>query len=61
MLESYLCNTSLEDTPQHDDKKSLVGWTFSNIDGANVPLCWECEEKMYEYKQDAMAYSISEE
>ena len=56
MLECYLCNTSLKDIAEHENE-----WTFCNIDGANVPLCWGCEEKMYEYNQDAMAYSISEE
>ena len=36
MLECYLCNTSLKDIAEHENE-----WTFCNIDGANVPLCWE--------------------
>ena len=56
MLECYLCNTSLKDIPEHEDE-----WEFRNVDGANVPLCWGCGEKMDEYIQDAMAESRGEE
>ena len=50
LTHCYLCGEKLLDSEDHGNE-----WIFSNIDGLNAPVCWGCDAKMDEYKQDAMA------
>ena len=43
-IECYICGLGLDDVEVHDDD-----WRLSNIDGANVPLCYGCIDKQFEY------------
>ena len=44
----YTCDLDLSQLKFGDD------WEWVPIDGGQHPQCWNCQEKMYEYAQDAM-------
>ena len=39
LLTCSICELDLRDTPQHIEE-----WFFANVDGANVPVCWGCND-----------------
>ena len=49
-IECYICGLGLDDVEVHDDD-----WRLSNIDGANVPLCYGCIDKQFEYDSEELA------
>ena len=34
-----LCEAELLDSPEH-----ISEWTFANVDGVSVPVCWGCND-----------------
>ena len=41
LLTCSICELDLRDTHEHIDQ-----WSFANVDGVSVPVCWGCNEMM---------------
>ena len=39
LLTCSICELDLQDVPEH-----ITDWTFANVDGVNVPVCWGCDD-----------------
>ena len=44
LLTCSICELDLRDTPEHIDQSGL--WSFANVDGVSVPVCWGCNGMM---------------